>query len=482
MWIGHRLEESTEIGMKQKQDRVNTETGSGRRGAAPTRREFLASAGITAGAFWLTGCGGGSGSAVAGGGGSTALTVGMVSGKAVLPSGAALMMSSLRAEAGLSSASISADGSFQVRTASGTAPALASLRHVASDRVVILGFVGRTSSNSAISSRGTALALLYFALGAYALPADHLAGLLDLLDQESAVTDLETVIAQRIAANPFALDDADAGIAAAVNTAYSAIWGAGRSSSVAGNVVPPAARATRADTFALLLVEPSGEQGGVEVLQGQAERTIVATNHKRKPCLVLNYRIAMENAAGARTDYPKAIRFGDPIDLPSTTGLNPFSNLANLRSGQTAFVPVSTAPITLTAIPDANKTFYDTIVLMASGDTAAPEPAYFTDARYADEVAGWRETLGQLNLAVMLELLLGAVTAVLGGAALSVSVSRIKAFEAAVAAIGDTSVLDLLAKARSGYLSPSVEGFLDIAARSNSLGSRLRSELLQDPA
>jgi len=301
--------------------------------------------------------------------------------------------------------------------------------------------------------------------------------LLDLLDQERAVADLEAVIARRIAADPFALDNADPGIAAAIKTAYDAVWGVS-SSSVKRLSAVAIGRATPSDDFALLLVEPSGEQSGVEVVQGQAERTIVATNHKRKPCQVLTYRTGVEDAAKVRTNYPKAIRLGDPVDLPSTTGLNPLSNLANLRSGQTAFVPVSTAPITLTLAGGSSKTFYDTIVLMASGDIGAAEPSYFSDARYAVEVDGWRETLGQLNLGVLLELLIGAVTAVLGGAALTISVARIKAFEAAMTAIGETSVVDLLAKGRHGALTLSVKGFLDIAARSDSLGKRLRSELL----
>src|SRR5206468_2662356 len=120
------------------------------------------------------------------------------------------------------------------------------------------------------------------------------------------------------------------------------------------------------------------------------------------------------DAAMNRTNFPKALLQGDPVDLPSTTGLSILSTLANLRSGNTAFVPVSTPPITLTAVPGVAKTFCETVVLMASG--AFGEPTFFTEPHYGCELEGWRKTITQLNLSVFLELFFGIITTVLGGA------------------------------------------------------------------
>jgi len=179
------------------------------------RRQFLQFvSGVSVSVLGLEGCGGGNGGS---GGGSLQTTHGNV----ILPAGSSLSPAQLSVNNSVASQPLAADGSFTAKTEPNV-PVLVMLRH-ASGRGVMFGFVDPASASNVLDATSQAVALLYFALGGYGIPIDHKRDVLSLIRKDPAAAPLAGVIAARIAADPFALENGDAQIGAALQVGYSAI-------------------------------------------------------------------------------------------------------------------------------------------------------------------------------------------------------------------------------------------------------------------
>src|SRR5579872_1111319 len=174
------------------------------------RRQFLVSAiGAAAAALLLEGCGGGGGAA-GGGGGKLVTTRGSLR----LPPGSSLAPAQLTVGNSVAAKTLGADGTFTATTGT-AAPVLVIVTHT-SGRGVMFGFLDPSSSTNVLDAQAQAVALLYFALGGYTVPLASKRDLLGALQIHAVTAPLTAVIAARIAADPFALENGDAQVAAAL--------------------------------------------------------------------------------------------------------------------------------------------------------------------------------------------------------------------------------------------------------------------------
>ena len=421
------------------------------------RRHFLATAAALTGSGFLTltGCGGGGGN---GGGGA-----GLVSRRvlAQFPTGFALATADLVMEAGQSAVTPDTGGTFIVYAAPNDVPALAMLRDKAG-RGVLMGFL--PADGGSLTTRSAAVALLYYALGGFMLPEISRRPFVTLLEADAATVTLTGAIDRRIAANPYVLEGDDAEINAAVKVAYGILTAGGRVASFQKRNA-----LTRA-VEPILQVQPSGVQSNIEVVQGGAT-SVTVVNHSRRFCKVYAYR------TGTPDPLPKALLQGSPIKLTSTTSLGVFSTINNLKSGQTAYVPVSSDPISLPLAPGSIKTLYEIIVIGAS--TNDLPRGFYSDAKYADEKAKWIQDHSDLSTQTWWQnLILPIFFEALGIAGLAATTSAVEGSLAAIQAIEAQSVKKLLLNASKGFLLQATGDFWMIAAENSLVGSQLRKALL----
>jgi hypothetical protein len=420
----------------------------------------------------LAGCGGGGAGA-----GSSNLGVTSTAGTVALPSGFSLPMTTLKVETGLGSSALQANRGFTVNTlAQATGPTLAWLR--TDSKVVLAGFID--SGHGVIDARSTALALLFFALGGQTIPAAEKAHLLQLIDADSTVGPLASVIALRIAANPTALADGDAQIGSALKTAVDALRSHTPSRSVKLGADSRAGRlrsVSRTDDFgSLLQLSPAGLQSNVEVLQGDPPQSIIATNHARRYCSVFVYEIGTENKAGVRTDHPKAKLAMSSVSLFSTRALGVLSTIFGFFKRDTAFVPVSTSPITLSQANGVSKTFFEVVVLGSS--TLLFDPGFFSEARYADEVTAWREELTELNLISWLgDIVFGLLLEVWGLRSLTANQAAVDAAIKSFRSLEGGAWAHIALLAGSGKLIEATKEFLLFSTESAETAVRIRAAL-----
>lgn len=421
------------------------------------RRRFLSLTLTLAGAgiVTLTGCGGG--------GGGTPLG----SRRAIvqLPTGVSLTLTSLLVEAGQASAPVDAGGGFTVRVPETDLPSLAMV-HDSAGRGVLMGFV--PAEGGVLNSRSAAVALLYYALGGSMLPEAARRLLVALLESDAATVALAGVIDRRMAASPYALETDDAELNTAVKVGYDTLMGTGRA--VRTESFTSQLARTRAESNAMLLVEPGGLQSNIEVTQASGTNVVV-TNHSRRYGRVYAYQTGTPDA------LPKAVLQGAPILIPSTSALGVFSTINNLVSGQTAYVPKSTDPISLPLAPNSKKTLYEVIVVGAS--TNDLPRGFYNEAKYADEQAKWVKDREDLSTRTWWEnLILPTFFEALGIAGTAVSTGAVEGSLAAIKALEDLSVKTLLLNAGKGNMLAAAQNFWELAAESTSVGQNVRKAML----
>lgn len=431
----------------------------------PTRREVLL--GLALSPLALAGCGGSSNN---GGGLSLKATRGV----AAFPVGFALPPTSLKVESGLGSGALDASGQFTVPlVGQAVGPTLAWIRSI--DKVVLAGFIDANSA--VIDVQSTAIALLYFALGGFEIPGDRKNELLTLIRAEAAVAPLVAAIARRMAVNPYALAEGDSEVGTALKTAIDAILA---SKPVRSAIRPTSPRksavASSRAPDAKLLLSPDGIHSNLEVLQADKPQSFTATNHARRYCRVYVYETGVEDKNGVRTNYPQA-KFIDPlVPLGSTAALGLLSTLFGFFNRTTAFVPVSTKPITLSMATDSSRTYFD-IVVLGSSNIAFP-PAFFNDSKYAAEKQKWQDAIVRMNLASWLvDIIFGMMLEVWG---LRDLVKSEAAVEAAIEAFRNEELgvfAQIATLAGSGKFVEATKEFLLFATASTANAVRIRSAL-----
>ena len=135
------------------------------------RRQFLRLAGgalIALGTLDLIGCGGGGTGGAAGGGGGLGTSMANVTGAIQLPSGFTTPMSQLAVSNLIGQSTLTKSGGFSANVANGL-PSLVILQNAAGNGV-LFGFVNSASASNVINAQSSAVVLLYFAFGVFALP------------------------------------------------------------------------------------------------------------------------------------------------------------------------------------------------------------------------------------------------------------------------------------------------------------------------
>jgi hypothetical protein len=426
------------------------------------RRQFLA---MTLGIGTMAlgaGCGGGSN----GGGGALVSRAVPVA----LPDGFSLPLAELVVGTVWKSEALGAGASFSASVPAGDAPGLALLRHTPSGTAVLIGFV--YEGTRGVTPLGSAVALLYYALGVCALPARRQREVLALIATHVATASLGETIARRVAASPFALSAGDAEIGAALRAARSAITGGG------SRAVKLPTRQAAGDLAPVLSISP-GEQSGARVDQGDDGQSVRIVNTKRRPLTVRVYRVAEDTGAG-KVALPVPVEIGGPVDVPAVSGIaSAIVDLATLQTPSAFWAPVSSAPIPLTLTTDSTRTYYESIVLMASGSNSS-EPGFFTEGRYAGEVAKWRLDRGVLNSHAWVGgILADIVASIVGGVALALSTVAIDGILARFAAIEAAAEAQFLKDVNQGYFGSAIVTALKIAQKNSFVAENFRAELYE---
>src|SRR5579871_2611200 len=268
----------------------------------------------------MQGCGGGSG----GGSGGGAASVITAQGRVQMPAGSKLAVTSLQVLSADGTTPVAANAGFTTPVRS-TEPATLFLTDSAGN-LIMIGYSSVNGGPGEISARTTAQALLFYATGAQTLPPDQYAQALSMIAASSAATQLTNTVAARIAADPTALSDGDSALVTAVTSAAATLSPPGSRAALqaaptgTGGMVAHTRVAVvstgRADA-GQLLIQPSGLQSGVEIIQNPNGTGIVASNNFRRHCQFFVYKTGTRNQNGVVTKFTLVQPVGGAHDLPS---------------------------------------------------------------------------------------------------------------------------------------------------------------------
>ncbi|MFN8608113.1 MAG: hypothetical protein U0931_11320 [Vulcanimicrobiota bacterium] len=176
--------------------------------------------------FALVGCGGGSSSNFVSGGNFGLSDSGSAAGqqttrsKVVLPTSFALPLTSLSVSSVQGDSPVSVDGTYLVSVPGGQ-PLMVAVQS-ATGKIVLFGFKVGTSDLE-LGTRSTAIGLLFYATGAFRLPAGEQAAALNAIAQDPNLTAVVSALEAALAANPTALSDGDARIGQAIQAFIQAV-------------------------------------------------------------------------------------------------------------------------------------------------------------------------------------------------------------------------------------------------------------------
>jgi hypothetical protein len=254
------------------------------------------------------------------------------SGVVQFPSGFNQKLGPLQVVNGLGSSAVSSKQSFSVATA-GEASSLAFVLDN-SNRVIFAGFVAPGMINN-LGATSTAAALLFFALGGYGVDLSNVPTVVELIASSPATATLASTISNRVAANPYAVDQNDSAICAALATAVNSFKASASEKRVAR------ARTDKGGSDELTI--EGGTQSGFTVSQATDQTGFVGQNAYRRYCRVYVYETATTNSSGTTTQLPVAQQIGNSFDVPSTTRLNVFTALGDIFTSTSPFSPIQTA-------------------------------------------------------------------------------------------------------------------------------------------
>lgn len=257
-------------------------------------------------------------------------------------------------------------------------------------RIVLMGFVEPGSAGS-IDVDSTAVALLYFALGAYTMPAEDLDELLDLLAADPATAALVTATAGALTANPLAINQADAALLAAVAGARDAIL-----------LAAPSLIASQRPAAKLSVSTPGGirtdpgpgvTQSGVEMVVPEGSGQVVPRNTWPRRGVVLAYRTGLIDDAGGElpTNPPQPVGTSDLRVTRQASGV--LDSLDRYLAALGAFEPQDGDPISLPLVAGSSRTLYELIALGPALDRAPPP--LLSEPRYAGFQADWASRLAE---------------------------------------------------------------------------------------
>lgn len=312
-----------------------------------------------------------------------------VTGTVSLPAGSALKLTDLSVDILTQAVPVSSAAGFTVGI-SPSGPSLALLLD-ATGNGVLMSMFDPGSATFSISSRTTAVALLYIGLDGYMLPPGASSQVLTLLQADPAVPALDGILAQAIAADPYALANNAPTVGPALSQAIKAIAGA----SLQAAPVKAAAKLT-SGVPALLTLTPAAPQNGVTMTQDPITTSLIISNTKRRPCRIYVYETGVVPGTPS-TDVSPAALVAGPLDLQSIQNLTLINVLVDLFKQNRPWSPVSLPPVQLGLLPsNADQNTYQVVVLassLSSTDPYEPYPAVFNDAHFAPFVTTWQSDL-----------------------------------------------------------------------------------------
>jgi hypothetical protein len=378
-------------------------------------------------------------------------------GSIALPAGSSLDRSKLTVGSSYGSSAVGADGSFAV-PARGTGPTFVDVTDAAG-KIVLLGTVDPAKPQSSLSTATTATVLLFWALGAFTVPGDHFAEVVDLIATTPQTASLATELEGRLAANPTLITDGDAAALAAVLEARDAILAgtaalplgalgpeldgvdtADRGPAPVANLVVARGQGGRpsvalaAGAGPSVIIDEAVPKSGIEILANPNGPGIVAQNSRRRDVALFVYQVGSEDANGVRTDLDKPMLVGTPHPVPATRALNVVVSTLDAFSsaGRSAWAPVLSDPIDLPLIAGSAKTFYTVVAIGPTADLATV-PALYATTKWFDHVDAWKKAARDLGWRGFLaEHVVPMLSATIFGAVYAVPTLRITQFESAL--------------------------------------------------
>jgi hypothetical protein len=326
--------------------------------------------------------------------------------------------------------------------------ALASVVH-SSEKLVLLGLLQAGGSNQNLDARSSAAALMFMAMGGWALTGADRARLHQLIQNHAQLNTLTAVVEARMAADPYALDGPDAAITTAVLAAMRSVRGAAPGAATKATATPVRALAPApTEPVPLLRIEPGGEVNGISVDQAGDTPGFTIQNTKRRRGIGHAYKVAYKPTDLPRVDLALAQVQYERIEVASTQSLSVFSALSDIISGTAPWSPVTTPRYGLPMQDGVEQTIYEMIYITPVYDKA--EPAFFGEVRYSLLRAGWREELALMFEAAQMELVFGAVLEALGFGGIAQSTATYNAAIAAIRSAVSSDAIVLLNRARNG--------------------------------
>jgi len=368
-------------------------------------------------------------------------TLHVVSGTVTLPPGSTLNPNALFVDA-LGQYVQVANGSFTVGTPD-NGPALAALVDSAGE-VVMMSVLDPTATTHNFSAKTTAVAMLGFGAGIWALPAPSMSLALKLLAADPATDSVAATLSTAIAGDPHALANGTASIAPAVMQALRTML-----TSTTSNVAPHNATARADGAPALLLLSPSGLQSGIEVNQDSATATsLLISNGRRRPGRAYVYKTSSLTGSTTVTHDP-AIQVSGPLSLPPTGSLELFQAIGSIFKRTAPFTPVTLPAVPLTLPAGVDRANHLVVVIGASIQTAGGntfEPIFYGQAPFAAEVAKWRaDAIALVANCIFGEIIFPLVCYVGGIGVVVASYGVIEGVIAEAAAVGNATFKSVMA-------------------------------------
>lgn len=404
-----------------------------------------------------------------------------VSGRVVLPAGAAVTLGSLRAVTGLGSFGVAADGSFEAQVIGDAPTEIAVLDQAGALVAAAVAGEAPVGTTVEVDSRSSAAVLLYYALGGFLLPADAQDELWDLIQRDEAVEDIASVVSAALAGGGLPLADDNAAVADALALAWQSVMGpramalaqsgaGGREAAapgLAGLLEPQASGAGN------IVIEPGAGtlQSGVAVIHNPLGSGVAAQNTFRRPGALLAYQVGYQDEGGADQELSPPVLAGT-VDVPSTEALGVFQALTDVVTGESPWSPVVSEGLPL-PLYQGRRTYYELVLLGPSLDVVTRPPLY-DDPRFSAERSRWNEVIGDKAVEQFLnDVALPALETFALGSVGHIDAKKLTEFRRRFKAINDQHLasLGVFLKAGGGYAE--AVGFLLAELGSGGGGYRL---------
>jgi hypothetical protein len=277
------------------------------------------------------------------------LELASASGCVELPAGSTEELSELRVQASLGSAPVAEDCTFELPSFAGSQLAMALTPGGAP---MMLGWLDGDAS--ILSARSTAEALLFFALGGFAIAPNLQPQLVALIAEAPERDAVESAIATALAADSSALANGNEAVRAALAAAVDAMADRGVVTSMVGD---------DDENPRNVLVNPGGPSSGITPQVGGM--TFKLQNEFRRPAYAFVDRVSYKPQFG--NDVPSPLPITD-FAVPPTSGVTNTKEagldaalvIFGVQDGKPlAYAPISTEPLVLPLVEGSKSTRYE---------------------------------------------------------------------------------------------------------------------------